>query len=110
MPDITWFDEKGRNPDWGLQKKLLALRIDGSEAPLEQDRDENDYYILFNASEKARIFVVAPPRADMYWHRLIDTSLPPPNDFSYPPGTEPRISPVSRYTVQSRSMVVLISY
>jgi len=109
MPDITWFDERGRIPDWGHQKKLLALRIDGSEAPLEQDRDESDYYIMFNASELTRSFVVAPPRAGMYWHRLIDTSLPPPEDFHHPPGSEPRAHPQSRYTVHSRSLVVLIS-
>jgi len=109
MPDITWFDERGRIPDWGHQKKLLALRIDGSEAPLEQDRDESDYYIMFNASELTRSFVVAPPRAGAYWHRLIDTSLPPPEDFHHPPGSEPRIHPQSRYTVHSRSLVVLIS-
>jgi len=109
MPDITWFDERGKSPDWGHQKKILALRIDGSEAPLEQDRDESDYYIMFNASDLSRSFVVAPPRAGMYWHRLIDTSLPSPEDFHHPPGTELKIQPQNRYTVHSRSMVVLIS-
>jgi glycogen operon protein len=108
MPDITWFNEKGKEPDWETQKKLLALRIDGSEAPVAKDRDENDYYLLLNASPAAKLFTVGPPREGMTWHKSIDTALPGPRDIrEY--GKEPLLRPQNRCLVESRSLVLLLS-
>jgi glycogen operon protein len=81
MPDIAWFNERGGTPDWGRQKKILALRIDGSEASMEMDRDSHDLYLMFNSGEDDRILCVAPPREGLSWYRLIDTALDAPEDF-----------------------------
>ncbi len=107
MPDITWFDEKGRAPDWGLQKKLLALRIDGTEASVERDRDANDLFLMFNSGDTDRNFVVGPPRQGAFWYRVIDTALEPPADFAED-GAK-RLRPQNRCYVSGRSLVLLVA-
>jgi glycogen operon protein len=108
MPDITWYNEKGKTPDWSVQKGFLALRIDGSEAPTEKDRDENDFYIMFNAARFDRTFFVGAPRKGMLWYRAIDTDKASPKDF-LDSGKEPLLRPQNRYYVTSRSFVLLLS-
>ena len=107
MPDITWFDERGRTPEWGLQKHLLALRIDGSEASAERDKDVNDLYLIFNAGEIDRIFTVAPPRPGLSWYRVVDTSLEAPEDFA-DEGAERLLRPQNRCYVSALSLVLLM--
>ena len=108
IPDITWYTEMGKSVDWGRVRKHLALRIDGSRAEIMADRDDNDFYMMFNASRADRTFIVCEPPLDRHWHVAIDTALESPDDIR-PSGTEPQL-PIDRsYRVLGRSMVVLIS-
>ena len=108
MPDIAWFDEKGKTPNWEKQKKLLALRIDGHEASMEWDKDSRDLYMMFNSSSQGRVFSVAPPRQGLSWHRLIDTGLEAPEDFVEEENA-PALLPQNRYRVTSQSFVLLMA-
>jgi len=56
IPDISWFDENGDTPDWDEIGQCLAFRMDGSHADILADRDDNDFFIMFNGSEKALNF------------------------------------------------------
>ncbi|MDR1956489.1 MAG: glycogen debranching protein GlgX, partial [Treponema sp.] len=87
IPDISWFDEKGAIPDWDTIGTCLALRMDGSKADILADRDDNDCFIMFNASETSVSFTVCKPLEGKQWVRVIDTGLPPPGDICVP-GTE----------------------
>jgi len=108
IPDITWFDEKGESPDWARINGKIAARIDGSKAEVLADRDDSDFYIIFNAETESCVFTVGPaPRARL-WRRAIDSSLPSPEDFCEP-GTEPVLAPQDEYAAAPRSLVVLIS-
>ncbi|MDR1178617.1 MAG: glycogen debranching protein GlgX [Spirochaetaceae bacterium] len=106
IPDISWFDETGTTPDWGKLDRFLALRMDGSKAEIEADRDDNDFFIMFNASGGDQFFTIVPPAAGKTWLRAIDSSLPCPEDI-IPEGTA--LKSQSRYLVRAQSLAVLLS-
>jgi len=107
-PDITWFDEKGTNPDWAKIEHRLAARIDGSKAEISADRDDCDFYLMFNASEEPVTFSVKPAPMARRWYRVIDTALPAPEDI-LGPGSEALLAPQGRYALAPRSMAVLLA-
>ncbi len=108
MPDISWFNEKGKAPDWDTQKGLLALRIDGSEAEADKDRDENDFYLIFNATNEDRTFSLGAPRERSYWYSVVDTAKPSPADF-LECGKEEIVKPQSRILVSAHSLILLMA-
>ncbi len=107
MPDITWFDQKGSPPDWGFLQHTLAMRIDGSKAEIQADRDDNDFFMMWNSSGTEVGFVVCPPTPGRKWRVAVDTSQVPPLDIPEK-GKEPILLVPDRYLVNSRSMVLLI--
>ncbi len=108
IPDIAWYNEDAEPSEWDPGMKSLALLIDGTKAETEADRDDNDVYMMLNASPKDMLFSIAPvPPGKSAWHRAIDTSLPSPGDI-VEPGAEKRL-PKDTYRVVSRSAVVLLS-
>ncbi len=108
IPDIAWYNEDAEPSEWDPGMESLALMIDGNKADTESDRDDNDVFMMLNASPKDMLFFVAPvPPGKSAWHRAIDTSLPSPRDI-VEPGTEERLLK-DTYRVVSRSAVVLLS-
>jgi glycogen operon protein len=105
-PDITWFDENGETPDWEHLEHCLAFRLDGSKAEILADRDDSDFFIMFNSSKEQTSFKVPPALGGKKWFRVIDTALPSPNDI-LPPGSERPIPTDGVYILKARSMVVL---
>jgi len=108
IPDITWFDELGKTPDWDNIGSCMALRMDGSKANALVDRDDNDFFIMFNSASKRVLFSVCTPMPGKHWVRAVDTALPSPEDVLLP-GTEKALTYQNRYVVQARSMAILIS-
>jgi glycogen operon protein len=108
IPDITWFDEAGKTPGWENIRYCLALRMDGSQAEILADKDDNDFFIMFNGGSRKEIFSVCAPLKGKRWVRAVDTALHSPEDILLP-GTEKELFYPDRYTVQARSMVILIS-
>jgi glycogen operon protein len=108
IPDISWFDDRGVSPDWEKIGYFLALRLDGSRAETLADRDDNDFYIMFNASTDAHAFTLAEPPAKKEWFRAVDTGLSSPNDI-LPLGGEKILPSQRTYPVKARSTVILIS-
>ena len=108
IPDITWFDESGKSPDWARIERRIAARIDGSKADIIADRDDNDFFLIFNAAEESAVFKLCPAPLARRWYRVLDTSLPSSEDI-VTPGNEVIVAPQSEYAVSPRSMVLLIS-
>jgi glycogen operon protein len=108
IPDISWFDESGDIPDWDNLDLCLALRVDGSRADILADRDDNDFFIMFNAGTKPVTFKVCEPLDGKKWVRAVDTSIPSPRDI-LSPGSEETLADRESYPVMERSLVVLIS-
>jgi glycogen operon protein len=108
IPDITWYDETGKTPDWDNIGHCMAFRMDGSRAEIKADRDDNDFYIMLNGGNKRTVFSICDPLRGKRWVRAVDTALPSPEDILIP-GTEKELQYLRQYIVQARSMVVLIS-
>ncbi|MDR1949357.1 MAG: glycogen debranching protein GlgX [Spirochaetaceae bacterium] len=123
IPDIIWFDEKGDPPVWEKVNVCLALRIDGSKADILADRDDNDFFIMFNAGDKQAIFTICEAPEGKMWLRAVDTGLPSPDDI-LDPGNERPLPAVNssvkgalgsrkiipdKYPVKNKSLVILIS-
>jgi glycogen operon protein len=108
IPDITWFDEEGNQMNWSRNRNILAYRVDGSKAEILADRDDNDFYLMFNASAADVAFTVCAPPVGTRWHRVIDTARESPTDF-LEAGAEEPVEETNGYTVRARSTVVLLS-
>jgi glycogen operon protein len=108
IPDITWFNEEGESPDWESPGSCLAMRLDGSRAEILADRDDNDFFIMFNAGEISVDFAICDPLEGKCWFRAVDTAQPSPDDI-YTPGNEKALEKSDTYTVGGRSMVILLS-
>jgi glycogen operon protein len=108
IPDINWFDENGDTPNWDEIGPCLAFRMDGSRADILADRDDNDFFIMFNGSEKHLNFKVCEPEAGKKWVRAMDTGLLSPDDI-LKSGEEQILENPSSYPVKEKSMVILIS-
>jgi glycogen operon protein len=108
IPDISWFDENGKTPDWDKLGRCLALRMDGSRADILADRDDNDFFIMFNSGLDSEVFTLAEIPEKKIWLRAVDTGLNPPEDILLP-GKEKTLAVPGKYTLRSRSMAVLIS-
>jgi glycogen operon protein len=106
LPDITWYDEKGKPVDWKAASNLLAVLIDGSRAEIQADRDDDDFFLMFNATPGNTRFVLSPPPSGKVWYRKIDTAREP--DI-LDMGSSEAIASQRSYEVQGFSMVLLLS-
>ncbi|MDR1256326.1 MAG: glycogen debranching enzyme, partial [Spirochaetaceae bacterium] len=108
LPDITWFDETGGVLDWSQKEPCFAFRMDGTKADIVADRDDNDFFIMFNSGADERKFTLCPPPAGKTWRLAIDTALPSPQDIR-PPEYHEALPDAKEYTVRGRSVVILLS-
>ncbi|MDR2478862.1 MAG: glycogen debranching enzyme, partial [Treponema sp.] len=72
------------------------------------DRDDNDFFIMFNAGEKQTPFKICKAMEGKKWVRAVDTGLPTPEDICAP-GNERALPYPDIYLVRAKSLAVLIS-
>jgi glycogen operon protein len=108
IPDITWFNEKGEIPDWDKTGSCLALRIDGTKADVQADRDDNDFFIMLNSGLKPVNFTICAAPKGKLWALTVDTAIPSPDDILLP-GREKPYPADNHYMVKDRSIVIFIS-
>jgi len=108
LPDISWHSTVFNQPDWSEESRSLACLIDGSRLEIDAKHDDNDLYLIFNASDKKLIFSLPELPSRRKWWRAIDTSLASPDDIM-PDGMEVLVEPIGEYVVAPFSTVVLIS-
>jgi glycogen operon protein len=106
-PSITWFDEKGKPPNWEKIDKRVAFLIIGTKADLVSDIDENNFFIMFNSGLEEAAFAVSTAPKGRAWYRVVDTSLASPDDI-VEKGREVKLE-FPRYHVKGQSMVILLS-
>jgi len=99
---IRWHGVKLGQPDWGRDAHSLALTV-------ENQAGTRLTHCILNAYWEPLEFELPPlvgePR--LGWRRVIDTSLPAPEDFC-PPAEAPLMGG-STYPAQPRSVVVLVA-
>ena len=89
---------EGLCPWWGRKSRSLAFHLHGAHF------GEGDLYVMINACRQPLRFHVQEGEVGG-WSRIVDTSLPSPEDISEP-GSE-ILLPSLDYEVSPRSVVVL---
>jgi glycogen operon protein len=99
---IEWHGVRLNQPDWGEHSHSLAFTFASLRAR---------YLIhgMLNAYWEPLTFELPPaPEANHRgWRRVIDTALSSPDDFM-PWDAAPRLTPANSYSLQPRSMVLLV--
>jgi len=81
--DIRWYGEHGKEPDWNdPSAAVLCFTLAGVAA------DEPPLHVMMNASDEAKVLPL-PDCGSRVWHRVVDTSLAPPDDIVTPGATAP---------------------
>ncbi len=95
---VSWHGTQPGEPDWTGQRRALAFQLHGLHG-------QPDLYVVFNAHTEGQRFALPSGR----WRRLVDTSLPSPDDI-----VEEKdavwLRPSDHYFVAPRSAVILISH
>ncbi|MDW7695592.1 glycogen debranching protein GlgX [Flammeovirgaceae bacterium SG7u.111] len=98
-PHIQWHGVKCGKPDWGKNSHSIALT-------LHKKKKDPIIHVMFNAYWEDLYFELPVMHDKPKWRRVIDTSLPSPEDYcEYEKGIEIN---KAVYKVQSRSIVVVM--
>ncbi len=100
QPYVVWHGVKLNQPDWSYHSHSLAFSLHHPDA-------QEQLYIVFNAFWQALPFELPSLKRGLAWHRLIDTSLPAPDDFQ-PQASAVRVKG-STYLVRDRASIVLMA-
>jgi glycogen operon protein len=97
---VSWGGAHVGLPDWTGQSRALAFRVHGSAG-------QPDFYVMFNALWESQRFHLPPLHKATGWRRLVDTTLPSPDDIVE---AEAAVSlhPGDHYLMSPRSAVILI--
>jgi len=107
VPDIEWFGVDGGKLNWDdFENRTICYQLDGSEE--KSELGEYLLFIILNADYRDKNVTIPYPKNNMVWHRVIDTSLPYPDDF-LTDGNEIRLENLKTYHVKARSSVVFIT-
>ena len=99
-PHLIWHGKYLGQPDWGEDSHSLAFS-------LCHPASGEHLYVILNAYWETLNFQLPPLEAGKCWHRIVDTALAAPDDFS-DLEVAPRIEQDS-YLVTARSSVILCS-
>lgn len=94
--DIRWYGTDAPT-DLSPQSHTLAFCLHGAS------QNDQDIYVVINAYWQDLTFTIQEGN-QREWKRVVDTSLPFPEDFSDPPAPIPSLA----YRVKARSVVVLV--
>ncbi len=92
---VGWHGVKVGEPDWTGQSRTLAFHLHGRP----------DLYVIFNAHWESQRFNLPPCNGQ--WKRLVDTSLPSPDDIVEEQQSV-ALRPTDHYIMSPRSAVILI--
>ncbi|MCS6958717.1 MAG: glycogen debranching protein GlgX [Pseudanabaenaceae cyanobacterium SKYGB_i_bin29] len=101
QPSIVWHGVELEEPDWGYFSHSLAFT-------LYHPKPQEEYlHVICNAYWEPLDFALPPLPPNWHWHRIVDTYLPSPDDFS-PPETAAYVAS-DRYRAMPRSTIVLMA-
>ena len=107
LADISWLGPELEPPRWDdPELRTVAWLLDGGEE--RSDLGPHLLFLVLNADARQAWQRVPEPAAGLRWHRVVDTSLRPGEDF-LPTGRERVLEPADHYLVNPRSTVVLLA-
>ena len=98
-PYILWHGQRLSKPDWSDDSHCLAFSLCH---PASGER----LHVIFNAFWKPLEFELPSLKLGNSWHRIVDTSLPAPEDFA-DAATAKKIY-ANHYLAAARSSIVLL--
>jgi glycogen operon protein len=99
-PAIAWHGVNLGQPDWSEDSRSLAFTL------YYREHGER-LHVIFNAFWEPLTFELPSPEKGRYWRRIVDTSLPSPEDFCQPEHA-PKVEQ-SFYQVGDRTAVILMA-
>jgi len=96
---LIWHGTYLGEPDWGEDSHALAFS-------LKEPTSGEHLHVMFNAYWEPLNFELPPLPSGKHWHRIIDTALPSPDDFT-DLANAPKIND-NNYLVTARSSVILM--
>jgi isoamylase len=97
---VSWHGVQVGGPDWTGQSRTLAFQLHGWHG-------HPDLYVIFNAHWESQRFNLPPHSGQWRWKRLVDTSLPSPDDIVEETQAV-QLRPADHYIMSPRSAVVLM--
>jgi isoamylase len=97
---IAWHGVNLNQPDWGDDSHAIALELSHPDS-------NRHLHIMFNAYWEPLDFELPRLEAGDEWLLAVDTALPGPDDF--PDQPQPLRGDPSRYRMQPRSTVILVT-
>lgn len=97
--DITWYGEKGGEPDWSDRNYNVGLFIKGW-IPVDghSDKNFNDIFVILNSHWESHNYIL-PKIKDKKWYLVCDTDKETSNETVV----------INDYVVQPRSVVILVA-
>lgn len=105
-PDISWHGVLAWEPDWAEYSRTLAYMLDGEHA-FDQSQPDDMIYVAMNMHWEPHEFEIPRLTRRRQWYRFLDTAKPSPRDITQL-GHEVYLKDQRHYTVQARSVVVLV--
>ncbi len=102
---ITWHGVKQGQPDWRDISHTLAYEL---RSQADGQNHSEHLFVIVNAFWEGLNFELPRLPAEQTWRRVIDTAVPPPNDFCDPPAD--LAGRQVNYAAKSRSVVVLKAF
>ncbi|MDJ0681427.1 MAG: glycogen debranching protein GlgX [Xenococcaceae cyanobacterium MO_167.B52] len=99
QPHIVWHGTYLGEPDWGKDSHAIAFS-------LNHPTKSEHLYVMLNSYWHPLNFELPPLESGKYWHRIVDTALSSPEDFT-DIDIAPKIAQGS-YLVTARSSVILM--
>ena len=99
-PHLVWHGVYLGQPDWGEDSHTLAFS-------LHHPGIGEHLHVMLNAYWESLNFELPPLELGNYWHRIVDTALSAPDDFSDLEAAA-KIDEENFYSVTARSCVVLM--
>jgi glycogen operon protein len=106
--DITWHGVRPGSPDFSAGSRTLAFALDGTQSGRVGLPPDRDFYIACNAWTEPIAFRIPLSPTGRHWRRVVDTSLPSPQDLVEPDQGLP-IPTLTEYPVAPHSLIVLVS-
>ena len=100
-PYLKWHGVQLNQPDWGEDSHVLAFE-------LCHPQSGEHLYIAMNAYWEPLQLDLPQLDSGQCWHRLLDTSLPSPDDIS-PLGETSPVASAHSYAIASRSCAILVA-
>jgi glycogen operon protein len=101
---VTFHGLKPYQPDWSYESRCLDAQFTEDAGPFPGILD---FYLAANAFWEPLHFELPALSHGRQFYRVIDTSLPSPEDICEP-GTEPLLPDQNTYQVQARTVAVLM--